>query len=750
MRRFSILVLIGLISVVTHGYWMPFDPGTGYGSPVVESVDMMQNDTIFTLKIPGMSVESEQNEHGDFSRLELPGHGWLMETGSPQIPAIRKNIIVPVGAVIDLEVDVYSVVEYGNFDIWPAQPSYKRSEQEPPFTINSEIYDENAFFPVQWARVSNDAHLRDFRYVTVDLYPVRVNPVTGELMAAREMIVRVISDEKEWSYPEAVFPSFHSIYQNNFVNFDLLDLGQRTTPEPMLIICHDAFISNMSSFIEWKTKRGIDVTLVSSTVTGTSSSAIYSYIQNVWSTWNPKPVYIILVGDAPQLQPLSGIGYCASDSKFTLLEGGDKVPDVFISRLSAGNTTDLNAQLDKILEYEVSPPEGYGGWLDSFSGLASNEGWNPSDEEYSREIEARFFARNSDADADRIYQRLGHGATQIRNAVNQGRFWLSYFGHGSGTSWSAPSFTNTNVNALTNGSYTPFIMDVSCSNGYFNGSSDCFAERWMKNSGKGAVGIYSSSTVTAWHEPARLAWGVTYSVTGNSNGSIPGGNYILGQMALDGILYMYSIYGTGSNTEEVMNQYVLFGDCSLMFRFDATSTLSVIHPGTISTGPGTFSVSVSSNLSPVENAVVSLYKDDDIHDVSLTDSDGVADLEISPATSGVMIVTVSGKNLEPHESLVTVSSAPPNTPTPTAIPTHTPTPNPTQHPDCRNTGDVNTDGDITATDAQLTFLIALGIKIPTEDEACAADCNGDGLLTAADAQSIFLTVLGMGSCADPL
>jgi len=90
------------------------------------------------------------------------------------------------------------------------------------------------------------------------------------------------------------------------------------------------------------------------------------------------------------------------------------------------------------------------------------------------------------------------------------------------------------------------------------------------------------------------------------------------------------------------------------------------------------------------------------------------------------------------------------TPTPTATPTPEPTATPTQG-ECINHGDVTLDGEITAGDAQLAFLIALGSYSPSFDEACAADCNGDNEVTAGDAQGIFLVALGSSpSCADPL
>ncbi len=125
-------------------------------------------------------------------------------------------------------------------------------------------------------------------------------------------------------------------------------------------------------------------------------------------------------------------------------------------------------------------------WLDRFSGLASSEGSGPWDEEYSQEMEARFIAHNPNAVADRIYQSMGHGATQISAAVNDGRFWLVH------RAWKRDELVRTLLLKLqcgcTHQRRLAFIMDVSCSNGSFTGSSDCFAERWMKNAGKGAVG----------------------------------------------------------------------------------------------------------------------------------------------------------------------------------------------------------------------------------------------------------------------
>lgn len=69
---------------------------------------------------------------------------------------------------------------------------------------------------------------------------------------------------------------------------------------------------------------------------------------------------------------------------------------------------------------------------------------------------------------------------------------------------------------------------------------------------------------------------------------------------------------------------------------------------------------------------------------------------------------------------------------------------------CVNSGDVTGDYLVSAGDAQVAFMIALGAYTPTAVEFCAADCSGDGIISANDAQRIFYTTLGLDVCVDEL
>ncbi len=643
--------------------WIPLSSGTTSGSQVsFVCTGNPGSDTVFHLSVPGVQTEIRTNKSGEFTALTIPGAGLLWNTGAPQLPVIRRFVAVPAGSEVTVSAVESKTVVLDGYHVMPAQPQYKRNETAPPFQIDEILYQSDKLYPGTTVDIADDVWMRDYRAVLIEVNPVQYNPATGQLRIAVEMDITVHASGSGKLQAKKVFPAFYSVYEKNLANFNRLDISVRSDPEPMLIISDDAFLTQLAAFIQWKTKKGLDVVAVPTSVTGSSASAVQSYIQNAYNSWDPKPVYVLLVGDSSQINPLYGIGSCASDYLFTLLEGGDYVPDVFISRLSAQNTSELAPQLDKIMHYEMTPDAGP--WLDHITGISSSSSGPAgiNDDERLDEIAARWQVHNPDCQVDRLYVSNSQGTTSnIADAVNEGRFWVSYYGHGSGTSWSGPYFGNSDVDALTNGYLTPFVMDVSCENGGFASASDCFAERWMKGgtvgNAHGAVGMYSSSTSTDWDPSAILGWGVCFSVTGDTAGTMPGGNIIMGKMAYDGMMYAVQELGAGSSADELMQQYVLFGDCSNFMRSDALITPVVTHLPSAPMAPTSFQVTVTDAKTPVEGALVCAFKPGDVHVTALTDNFGVATLNIYPTEIGDMFITVTGANLLPYEGIVTVAPA---------------------------------------------------------------------------------------------
>ena len=665
LSRFLTLLLCGCFLGLPGAFaeWLPMQSGADAITPVELTMEQTDSSgTSFTVEIPGIIRDVRREQSDVYQSITMEGAGLLTVPGNPELPVIRKFVAVPRGAEVSVSTKVLEETVLEDTLIWPSQPQYKRGDPKPSFTLNQAVYQSNDLYPAELARIVTDGVMRDFRVVMVEIAPVQYNPAAGQLRIATRVEVTIRTEGGINFVSSEVFPSFQRVYQKNILNFEATRSESRDAPEPMLIIADDDFINALDSFVEWKTKRGLDVTLVGTSETGTSSSAVQAYIQQAYNTWNPKPVYVLLVGDAPQIEPLTGIGSCASDYMFTLLEGGDYIPDVFISRLSAQNLGELEPQLDKIMHYETAPL--VGSWLDSITGISSSLSGSAGindDERVGITLE-RFAAINPNVSADQLYSSNGQGTTtNIAASVNEGRFWICYCGHGSGTSWSGPYFEISDVDALTNGYKTPFIMDVSCDNGGFQNSSDCFAESWMKGGtvgdAHGAVGMYSSSTSTSWDPPAIMAGGVCFSVCGNESGTIPGGDYKMGEMSYNGMLYLVSEIGTGDEADEVMQQYVLFGDCSTFMRSDELIEPVVTHAPSAPVAPYPYEVNVADAKGPIADATVCLYKPGDVHAVAMTNASGVAVLNISPTMVGDMILTVIGQNLTPYESLITVAPA---------------------------------------------------------------------------------------------
>jgi hypothetical protein len=216
------------------------------------------------------------------------------------------------------------------------------------------------------------------------------------------------------------------------------------------------------------------------------------------------------------------------------------------------------------MNYERNPEVG-GTWYSKGSTIASNEGSNPSDVGYAEQIQAEW-KKNTYTSADKFYQGQGTAtATNIVAALDQGRSWLTYIGHGSGTSWGSTntSFSTSTIRTLKNYDKLPIIVDVACENGSFVDISMCFGKQWVVHTSggrnAGAVSYYGASVSTSWHEPAVMAVGVAKRHYDNKISNL-GGSLVAGQ------LYLIEKMGTGSNVVDNMEWYNLLGDPSLTMR----------------------------------------------------------------------------------------------------------------------------------------------------------------------------------------
>ncbi len=382
---------------------------------------------------------------------------------------------------------------------------------------------------------------------------------------------------------------------------------------------------------------------------GTTSAQVKTYIQNYYNT--NDLTYVLLVGDAADI-PVITVSGQDTDNGYTYLAGGDGYADIFIGRFSGNSLADIQTQVDRTVHYEkeLSTADT---WLENALGSASNEGagqghdGGESDAQHMNNIKTDL--ENYGYTVTSVYQDGGSNA-QITTALNNGIGIANYIGHGDVTLWVNTSFSNTQVNALTNAKKLPFIWSVACVNGDFNGNT-CFAEAWLRatNSGNatGAVAFLGSTINQSWTEPMTGQDEMVDILMETYPSNI---KRTFGGLSFNGIFQMIQEGGQG---QSMADTWTIFGDPSLMVRSKTPELMTINHQSTLTVGQTTFQVNCN-----VDGALVSLTKlngaDVEIIGVGYVNGGSVTvDIEAFSAP-GNMRVTVTSFNKVTYQEDVLV------------------------------------------------------------------------------------------------
>jgi len=234
----------------------------------------------------------------------------------------------------------------------------------------------------------------------------------------------------------------------------------------------------------------------------------------------PRPSYVLLVGDANRdtLNDLghginyiptytfhtSEMGETPTDNWFVSISGEDALPDMFLGRIPIRTQAELDSVVNKLTRY---PQESLDGWQHDVLFVADSE---QDFEEVSERLIENYLA---DYSSNRVYLREYKGdkeeaKSDIVQAINAGAVVTTYMGHGSLNMWSKNVFNFENVELLNNSEKLTFLVALNCQNGLFSysqpfrGTSDSFAEVFLKAEDKGAIAMFAPSGLgyTSEHE----------------------------------------------------------------------------------------------------------------------------------------------------------------------------------------------------------------------------------------------------------
>ncbi len=604
------------------------------------------------LSIAGIDVEKTED---GFDRVSVQGMVPMDIAGKPELMTTGTVVTVPEGFEPSLEVVRQDTRKLENVVVVPAQKRFRCGPSRAGFEFDSELYASRAAFPESVVELKEVGKLQSVRLFRVGINPFQVRLGDKSLEVTNELTVRVhfkqVSRVRGTELPKAMY----EIVRNGTANGRTLGdiVRPMAAAEVMVIVVGDSLKNSIAPLVAWKTAKGLTVKTYTFTQAGGTKEAVKKFIQNLYDTEVVKPSYLLFVGNKtsmPGYMESTASGSAATDYTYTLLSGTDAVPDVLHGRIVADNEAEVLTQMNRWINYEKAPAKG--AWYPQGATISSNEGSNPSDKEYAQmTIDALKKGTYQNVD---LFNQGDTTATpaNITNALTSGRTWLSYWGHGSGTSWGSTngSFGNTQIQALTNSDKLPIIVDVACQNGSWVNLAKPFGKAWVtqESGGRpaGAVGYYGGSVNISWHPPAVMAVGVSKYHFEKPVQSL-GGSVLAGQ------LYLIEKMGTGSNVTDNLKWYNLFGDPSMLVRTDVPKAYSLKQNVRKSNGGVTIEVSAQdSNGNGVANLSASVVNANGQNlVVGATNLGGTASLYIpgvislSPNT----VLTTTGYNAETQQ-----------------------------------------------------------------------------------------------------
>jgi len=222
--------------------------------------------------------------------------------------------------------------------------------------------------------------------------------------------------------------------------------------------------------------------------------ALKNYFNDMYLNWEKPPAYCFLIGDANLDTRMDDFesgeinsfvptfGLPASDVWYTYLNDDDFICDIMLSRLPATTNEDIRGYLRKMRQHEQAPTASWNKDLLSIYGYDKNYE-KPGDSNIYLNIFGSIIGSLNSSDIctdsvmvvnmsiEAVSENLGN---KIRNEINEGKLWTTYFGHASAELFEIDGW---GVEVLNNNGKYGFFSTISCNTGAF---SDPFT-KWSRN-----------------------------------------------------------------------------------------------------------------------------------------------------------------------------------------------------------------------------------------------------------------------------
>ena len=678
MKKHLFSSLFIVLSLTTFGqHWVAINsdvPNTYH----VELVTCSEDNITVDLQLSGFFTDEVTTPRGQACIISIPKTVSTAVAGDPRLPMIAIPAIIGDRALMRVQVVESEYKEYENMEIAPSKGDFPRSinPENVPYTYG-EAYQHDAFFPAQLALLDEPYIQRDVRGQNMMVTPCQYNPMTKVLRVYHHLVLNMekVGDDnrnviESRNRTLALDPEFKALYKNRYINYRE-SMSKYTAIEEageLLIICHDAFMTAMEPFVAWKKQIGRPTTMVGTSATGNTATTIKSYIETYYNE-HPNLTDILLVGDVAQIPGIyisasSGMinysGY--GDAQYGQLAGNDYYNEVIIGRFCCETENQVTNHVNKVINYERDL-NATATWLPVGQGISKNEGageghYGEADYEHIDNIRNDLLNYNYTS-IHRDYQYVTGvtaSANTISQHINSGVSIINYCNHGSETSWGVFSYSNSDVNALTNDFKLPYIISVACLNGKYDRNGGCFAEAWMRatnnNTGNptGAIGGMFSYISQPWTPPQYGQDEMVDILVESYSNNI---RHTMGGVSANGNMKILDLGANQIQNKGTYNTWILFGDPTLTLRNAIPQSMGVSHASSMGTSATSFTVNASNG----DGALATLTRDNEIMG-SATITNGTCSINFTaPQTIGTATLTVFGYNKITYVTTINITNS---------------------------------------------------------------------------------------------
>lgn len=614
---------------------------------------------------------------GKYLRLFLPGHHQSPETGQPELPVWSRLVEVPDGMEVVVSISEVSsrrirFADQGapQAELFPAQPARTKNQvRDDRITVKDrKAYGSRNTLMHDTVRVTHEGIFRGRRLANIAVYPAFYNPGGRYVDLITSMKVEIgFRPEATKGEEDTEDP----VNKGGFAS-DSYITGYTDRPVHMIIVTDSIFRKHLEPLVRWKTLKGIRTTVIyrKSGPADTVYKDLKNRISTVYFSLQEKgiPVHYLMIAGDQSIIPTSRGTTNVSDLYYGEFDGqGDYIPELFIGRLPASDTTQMKGMVKKIIDYETNR---FGPAIDNWSRALATAGNAPGFELYMNGQVSYIY--NTYLKADKSLNAIGwlypdapQKDDSLKTVFNKGVSILNYTGHGEATGFSDPAFRTSMMNEFSNENKYPLIIANACRTAQINVAS-CFGTAMVATPNKGAIGYIGCTNDSYWSDdffwsvgPGTPGPNVTFETTGagafdrlfHTHGEPPGEwYYTMGQVNFSGNMSVSA--STSPRKKYYWETYMLLGDPSLSPVIGRPDTFRIDLPDRV---PQQLQV-LSFFTGPFAYAALSDF--DTLWDARFVSPSGNISLAVPAGVKDSCLLVVTGQNMLPFYKTIHFGDVP--------------------------------------------------------------------------------------------